>query len=102
MPKYSPLSEDKETVKEFDLKDYHELPKDQKLAFLQAQRQELIAGMWRERVNIIHALRLQRDPLEALRVKGNNNILEHRNTVRQFAGGVDTINRLIEELEAEG
>lgn len=101
MADYSPLSEDKETVKEFNLKDYHELPKDQKLAFLQAQRQELLNGIWRERVNVIHARRLQRDDNETLRNKGNNNITEHKHTVRQFAGGVDTINKLIEELEAE-
>lgn len=102
MSKYSPLSEDKETVKEFSLKDYHELPNDQKLAFLQAQRQELLAGVWRERVNVLHAKRLQRDEDEAMRTKGNNNIMEHKRMVRQFAGGIDTVDALIKELEAEG
>lgn len=99
---YSPLSQDKETVKEFSLSKAHELPVDQKLAFLQAQRQELMNGVWRERVNILHALRLQKDPIEALAMKGNNNIVEHKNAVRQFAGGIVTVDALIKELEAEG
>lgn len=102
MSKYSPLSEDKETVKEFNLTGVHELPKDQKLAFLQAQRQELLAGVWRERVNVLHAKRLQTDTDEAMRTKGNNNIMEHKRMVRQFAGGIDTVDALIKELEAEG
>lgn len=102
MSKYSPLSQDKETVKEFELKPYHDLPTDQKLAFLQAQRQELLNGVWRERVNVLHARRLQADSNEAMAAKGNNNIVEHKHMVRQFAGGIDTIDALIKELEAEG
>lgn len=101
MGNYSPLSQDKDTIKEFGLKAYHELAKDQKLAFLQAQRQELLAGIWRERVNVLHALRLQNDSNEAMKNKGLQNITEHKHTIRQFAGGVDTINKLIEELEKE-
>lgn len=101
MSKYSPLSQDKETVKEFGLKEFHELPKDHKLAFLQAQRQELLSGIWRERVNVLHALRLQKDEDEAMQVKGNNNIMEHKRMVRQFAGGLETVDALIKELEAE-
>lgn len=97
----SPLQQDKEIVKEFGLTEVHELPADQKLAFLQAQRQELKAGVWRERINVLHALRLQEDENEALRAKGNNNIVEHKNTIKQFAGGIDTLDALIKELEAE-
>lgn len=102
MTKYSPLSEDKETVREFGLKDYHELPDDRKIGFLQSQREELLAGIWRERVNVLHARRLQRDDNEVLRNRGLQNIHEHKNTIKQFAGGVDTIDALIKELEAEG
>lgn len=101
MADYSPLSQDKEIVKEFNLTGVHELPTDQKLAFLQAQRQELLNGVWRERVNVLHAKRLQNDDNEAMRTKGNNNIVEHKHMVRQFAGGIDTIDALIKELEAE-
>jgi len=101
MPKYSPLSEDKETIKEFHLTARHELPQDQKLAFLQAQRNELLSGVWRERVNILHALRLQKDDNETMRNKGLNNITEHKHTLRQFAGGIDTVDALIKEMEAE-
>lgn len=98
---YSPLSQYKALVKEFNLTEIHDLAVDQKLAFLQAQRQELINGIWRESVNVLHALRLQTDSIEALAMKGNNNIVEHKNAVRQFAGGVKTIDTLIKELEAE-
>ena len=100
--KYSPLSEYKELVKEFDLKDYHQLPADRRIAFLQAQREELLGGIWREAVNVLHAKRLQKDENEVLRNKGNNNITEHKHMVKQFAGGVDTVDTLIKELEAEG
>lgn len=101
MAKYSPLSQDKETVKEFDLKPYHDLPKDRKLAFLQAQREELLGGVWRERVNILHSRRLQTDSNETMRNRGLNNITEHKHTLKQFAGGIDTVDALIKELETE-
>lgn len=97
----SPLAQDKQTVKEFKLSKVHELPTDQKLAFLQAQRQELLNGVWRERVNVLHALRLQNDDNEAMRNKGLNNITEHKHLLRQFAGGIDTVDALIKELEKE-
>lgn len=102
MTKYSPLSEDKEIVKEYGLKSYHELPKDQKLAFLQDQRREMMGIIWRERVNVLHANRLTRDDNEQLRNKGLENMSGHKNMIRQMKGGIDTLNTLIKELEAEG
>ena len=101
VPAYSPLSQDKETAKEFKLSEVHELPKDQKLAFLQSQRQELLNGVWRERVNVLHARRLIEDENETMRNRGLNNITEHKHTLRQFAGGIDTLDALIKELENE-
>lgn len=97
----TPLKQDRDTVKEFNLTEVHELPNDQKLAFLQAQRQELLHGIWRERVNVLHALRLQQDDNETLKNKGLSNITEHKNTIKQFAGAVGTIDTLIKELENE-
>lgn len=97
----SPLKQYKELVKEFKLTDVHELPVDQKLAFLQAQRQELLNGVWRESVNVLHALRLIEDDNEVMKNKGLSNITEHKHTLKQFAGGIDTLDTLIKELEAE-
>lgn len=98
----TPLLQDKQTIKEFGLTEVHELPADQKLAFLQAQRQELKSGIWRERVNVLHALRLQEDDNETLKNKGLSNITEHKNTIKQFKGAIDTLDTLIKEIEAEG
>lgn len=101
MPKYSPLSEDKETVKELELTPEMELPLDQKLAFIQAQLGELRMMAWRSRVDILHANRLRKDANEVLRSRGENNLVEHRNSVRQFTGAIKTLTALQEELEAE-
>lgn len=101
MTKYSPLSQDKETVKELEITSDMDLPVDQKLAFIQAQIHELRQMAWRERVNILHALRLKEDKNEVMRMKGETNIVEHRNAVRQFTGGIKTLLALEKELEKE-
>lgn len=97
----SPLSVDKQTVKEFDIPAEVELHPRQKLAFLEAQLNELKAAQWRSRVDIIHATRLMESDTEALRIKGGNNIVEHKNQVKQFTGGILMIQQMIEELKAE-
>jgi len=101
MSDYSPLSQDKEIVKELELTPEMDLPTDQKLAFIQAQIVELRNMAWRERVNILHALRLKDDKNEVMRMKGETNIVEHRNAVRQFTGAITTLLVLQKELEAE-
>jgi hypothetical protein len=97
----SPLAIDKQTVKEFGITNDIEIPARKKLAFLQAQLQELQGAMWRARVDIIHAVRLQESDIEALKMKGNNNLVEHRNQVKQFTGGISMVKKLIEEIRAD-
>lgn len=97
----SPLAVDKQTVKEFKITPDADIPPVRKLAFLQAQLEELQAQAWRERVNVVHAVRLQKSDIEALRMKGNNNLMEHKNAVQQFTGGIVMIKQFIEELRAE-
>lgn len=97
----SPLAVDKATVKEFNIPKEVELHPRQKKAFLEAQLHELKAAAWRARVDIIHAARLQESPIEALKLKGNNNMSEHKNQVQQFTGGIVMIQKLIDELDAE-
>ena len=97
----SPLSVDKATVKEFNIPSDVELHPRQKLAFLEAQLNELKAAQWRSRVDIVHATRLMESETEALRIKGSNNIIEHKNQVQQFTGGILMIQKMIEELKAE-
>ena len=99
MSKYSPLTEDLATVKELELTPEMDLPTDQKLAFIQAQITELRGMAWRERVNILHANRLKKDKNEVMRMKGETNIVEHRNAVRQFTGAITTLIALQKELE---
>lgn len=97
----SPLSVDKQTVKEFKIPKEVELHPRQKLAFLEAQLHELKAMQWRSRVDIVHATRLQDSDNETLRIKGNNNLVEHKNEVNQFTGGIIMIQKMIDELKAE-
>lgn len=101
MPDYSPLSEDMEVVKEFKLTQEMDLPTDQKIAFVQSQINELKQMAWRERVNILHANRLRKDENEVMRSRGENNLVDHRNSLRQFTGGITTLAALLKELEAE-
>ena len=97
----SPLAVDKQTVKEFNIPAEVELHPRQKLAFLENQLNELKAMQWRSRVDIVHATRLQESDTEALRIKGNNNLVEHKNQVQQFTGGILMIQKMIDELKAE-
>lgn len=97
----SPLSVDKETVKEFVIPKECELHPRQKLAFLEAQLHELKAAQWRARVDIVHAKRLQESKTQAIQNKGFTNINEHRNQVEQFTGGIVMVQKMIDELRAE-
>lgn len=97
----SPLAVDKATVKEFKIPKEIELHPRQKVAFLESQLQELQIAQWRARVDVIHATRLMESPIEALRMKGANNIVEHKNQVNQFTGGIVMNKKLIDELRAE-
>lgn len=101
MAKMTPLQQDKKTVEELKLTPEMELPTDQKLAFVQAQLTELRQMAWRSRVDILHAMRLQESDNEVLRARGNNNLSEHKNSVRQFTGAIRTLIELQKELEAE-
>jgi hypothetical protein len=97
----NPLAVDKETVEEFKIPAEADVPPVMKLGFLQGQLEELQHQSWRERVNIVHARRLQQSDVEALRLKGNNNLSEHKNSVKQFADGILMIKRMIEQLREE-
>lgn len=97
----SPLLVDKATVKEFKIPSSIELPPRQKIAFLENQLHELKIAQWRARVDVIHAVRLTESPIEALKNKGLQNIGEHKNQVNQFTGGIEMIQKLIDELRKE-
>lgn len=97
----SPLSVDKETVKEFKIPQECELHPRQKLAFLEEQLHELKAMQWRSRVDVVHAKRLQESDVEVLKNKGFQNISTHKNEVEQFTGAIVMIGKMIDELKAE-
>ena len=97
----SPLAIDKQTVKEFKIPKSIELLPRQKIAFLEAQLHELKVAQWRARVDVLHATRLQESPIEALKNKGLQNIVEHKNQVQQFTGGIEMIQTLVEEIRKE-
>lgn len=96
-----PLGIDKQTIKEFNILPSDEPSPIKKLAFLQAQLEEIESQCWRERVNIIHATRLQQSDNEALRLKGNTNMTEHKNAVARLSEGLVMTKRLIEQLREE-
>lgn len=96
----SPLKIDQENVKRFKLDAKHDPSPQQKISFLQNQLSEIHSQYWRERVNLVHAKRLQESDLPALKIKGNNNIIEHENSVQQLYGAIVQIKQFIEELRA--
>lgn len=101
MSDYSPLAQLEATDKEFGITPELDLPTDQKVAFVQAQIHELKQMAWREKVNILHAERLKKSDNEVMRSRGETNIVDHRNSLRQFTGAIRTLNQLKDELEAE-
>lgn len=97
----NPLAVDKQTIKEFNIKPADEPSPFKKLAFLQAQLEEIESQCWRERVNIIHAMRLKQSDNEALQSKGNTNLIEHKNAVARLSEGYVMTKKLIEQLRQE-
>lgn len=101
MPNTSPLAIDKQTIKDNDITKDVEVSPEFKVAFLQTQKEEIQHALWRARVDIIHAKRLQDSKNPVLQAKGNNNYAEHVNQVQQFVGAVRMIDTLIKELRKE-
>jgi hypothetical protein len=97
----SALAIDADIIKEFNITEDIDVPTDVKLAFVQAQIQEIKSMMWRERVNVMHATRLSEEKNEALSAKGKNNIVEHRTAVRQSVGALKQLLTLQKELEGQ-
>ncbi len=97
----SPLSVDQATVKEFGIPKEIELTPRQKVAFLEAQLQELQASQFRSRVDVVHSVRLSQDENEVLRNKGLERVSIHKNEVRQFTGGIVMIQNMIKQLKEE-
>lgn len=93
----NPIGIDEQTLKELNIKEDFVSPI-RKLAFLQAQYEEMEAIFWRSRMDVVHATRLTQSDVEALRVKGGNNLIEHKNQVQQFYGGMQMIKTAIEQL----
>lgn len=97
----SPLSVDKQTVKEFNIPKECELHPRQKVAFIIEQIEQLKQMQWRARVDVVHATRLTESDNETLRNKGFQNISEHKNQVNQFTGGIVMLQKYVDELRAE-
>lgn len=97
----SPLSIDKETVKQYGITPDVDYSPIQKMAFLQNQLQELQAMQWRARVDIIHATRLTESKNEVLKHKGHNNMAQHINEVEQSTGAIAMLKTMIDELREE-
>ncbi len=97
----SPLALDKETVKKNGITADVDVPPIRKLAFLQAQLEDLQTMQWRSRVDILHATRLTESKNEILKNKGLQNVNQHINEVTQSVGAIKMIKQLIEELRVE-
>lgn len=97
----NPLAVDKELVAELKLPVEAEPTPLQKLSFLQAQLEEFKAQAWRSRVDAIHARRLMQSEHEALRLKGNNNLAEHKNAAVRLSEGILMTENFIKQLREE-
>jgi len=95
-----PLGVEKQTLKELGIKE-DVVPPVRKLAFLQAQYEEMESVFWRSRMDVVHAKRLTESDNEVLRNKGLERESTHKNEVRQFWGGIQMIKRMIEQLREE-
>ena len=94
----SPLEIDEEMVKELKLPAAAEPTPLQKISYLQSQLEEFKAQAWRSRVDAIHARRLMQSDVEAIRLKGNNNLSEHKNAAVRLSEGIIMTERFIEQL----
>lgn len=92
----NPLEVDEQTLKEF--KQSELITPERKLAFLQNQKEELEGIYWRSRVDVVHATRLTQSPVEALKLKGNSNMSEHKNQVQQFYDAIKMIDKMITQI----
>lgn len=92
-----PIGVDEQTLKEFEITEDFVSPV-RKLAYLQNQYEEMESIFWRSRMDVVHATRLMQSDVEALRIKGGQNLIEHKNQVKQFYGGLLMIRRAIDQL----
>lgn len=97
----NPLAVDKEIAAELKIPAEAEPTPMQKLGFLQAQLEEFKSQAWRSRVDAVHARRLMQSDIEALRLKGNNNLSEHKNAAVRLSEGIVMTQRFIEQLREE-
>lgn len=97
----SPLALDQETVKKYSIPKEVELHPRQKKAFLEEQLQQLKALHWRARVDMLHAKRLSEDDNDVLKNKGLQNYSQHLNEVQQTIGGIQMVQQLLDELNAQ-
>ena len=96
-----PMQLDKENVKLYKIPKEVELHPRQKLAFLEAQLNQIRAMHWRARVDMLHAARLQEEENPTLREKGLSNMATHRNEAQQSIGACKMLVKFIEELRNE-
>lgn len=97
----NPLAVDKEISAELKIPAEADPTPIQKLSFLQEQLEQFKAQAWRSRVDAIHARRLMQSEHEALRLKGNNNLSEHKNAAVRLSEGIVMTQRFIEQLREE-
>lgn len=95
-----PLSIDNQTLKDIGIKTDPISPQ-RKLAYLENQKAELENILWRSRVDVVHATRLTESDNDTLKQKGHQNLAQHLNEVRQFWGGIQMLERMIEQLRQE-
>lgn len=95
-----PLGVDRQTLKDLKIETDVISPV-RKLAFLQAQLDEMQSVFWRSRMDVVHAKRLQESDNEVLQNKGLERESTHKNEVRQFWGGIQMLNNMIEQLRSE-
>jgi hypothetical protein len=97
---FDPLSIDKQTLKTVGITEDPVSPM-RKLGYLQGQLEELETMLWRSRVDVIHAKRLQQSDNQVLRNKGLERESTHMNEVEQFWGAVQQVKNFIEQLREE-
>lgn len=97
----NPLAVYKELVEELKLPEGSEPTPFQKVSFLQAQLEEFRSQAWRSVVDALHAKRLMQSPIEALQLKGNNNLAEHKNAAVRLSEGILMTQKFIEQLRDE-
>lgn len=93
------LDIDKDACEKFGINERSDLEIAHKIAFVQAQIEEMKRVLWRNRIDLMISVNLSKDDNEMLAAKGQENVTRYKNDIKNFVIALNALNELLDELK---